>query len=309
MAIRNPTRGQEDESYLASLSDLMVGLLFLFIIMLMAFALNFRAAEDEARAELDQLESGSEEIRAAKLALAAELQQVAAERDALRAQAQAVGSAAAALVASDAARADLLITLEGALHARGVSVNTDPANGILRLPEGLLFDSGEAELRTEGEAALRTVADALAEMLPCLSGSASDAACPAEQRPVLEAVLIEGHTDDQPVRSGAFGDNWQLSTARSISTFKALTGFRPELERLRNERGEALLGVSGYAERRPVAAGRSPDARRLNRRIDLRFIVAAPSRDQLEAVRSDLEAVVPRSEADGVRSEEKGTAP
>src|SRR5437879_2719885 len=37
-----------EESYLASLSDLMVGMLFFFIILLMAFALNYHAAEKES---------------------------------------------------------------------------------------------------------------------------------------------------------------------------------------------------------------------------------------------------------------------
>ena len=45
----------QDESYLVSVSDLMVGLLFLFIIILMAFALNFRSAEDAAEATLAEL--------------------------------------------------------------------------------------------------------------------------------------------------------------------------------------------------------------------------------------------------------------
>ncbi len=46
-----PTRQMhEEDNYLASVSDLMVGLLFVFIIMLMAFALNLRTAEEQADA-------------------------------------------------------------------------------------------------------------------------------------------------------------------------------------------------------------------------------------------------------------------
>jgi hypothetical protein len=36
---------EEDESYFISMTDLMVGLLFIFIIMLMVFALQYREAE------------------------------------------------------------------------------------------------------------------------------------------------------------------------------------------------------------------------------------------------------------------------
>ena len=84
-----------------------------------------------------------------------------------------------------------------------------------------------------------------------------------------------------PLRGGPFGDNWALSAARGVTTFKALTRDAPELEALRNPRGEALLGVAGYEARRPVASGDSPEARRLNRRIDLRFLVAAPDDAEL----------------------------
>ena len=43
-----PTRQlHEEDNYLASVSDLMVGLLFVFIIILMAFALNLRSSSCE----------------------------------------------------------------------------------------------------------------------------------------------------------------------------------------------------------------------------------------------------------------------
>ena len=38
----------EEEGYLASVSDLMVGMLFVFIIMLMAYALSYRSAQEQA---------------------------------------------------------------------------------------------------------------------------------------------------------------------------------------------------------------------------------------------------------------------
>jgi hypothetical protein len=50
-------------------------------------------------------------------------------------------------------------------------------------------------------------------------------------------------------------------------------------------RGEDLLGVSGYEAHRPVSLEPTPDGRRLNRRIDLRFLIAAPAAAELTAVR------------------------
>ncbi len=43
------------EGYFASVSDLMVGILFVFLLMLTVFALNFRDTEDEQKVARDEL--------------------------------------------------------------------------------------------------------------------------------------------------------------------------------------------------------------------------------------------------------------
>ena len=284
-----PSRNiQEDDSYLASVSDLMVGLLFVFIIMLMAFALNLRTAEEQATRTREELES-------ARAAATEERDELAVERDEILQRHEALSQVSARLVELEAQRAQLLQTVTAELAERAVPVTLDAANGVLRLPESLLFDSGAAELRPEGEHALAVVAETLAGTLPCYSHSPAAGACPQPPQPLLEAVLIEGHTDDVPIRSSQFADNWTLSAARGVNTFKALTSHAPELATLQNARGEALLGVAGYEARRPVAVGDTPEGRRLNRRIDLRFLVAAPGDSELAAIIRRLGAG-PRSE-------------
>jgi flagellar motor protein MotB len=276
----------EDDSYLASVSDLMVGMLFVFIIMLMGFALSYRDAEDEAQADRARLTADAARMREERAALAA-------ERDALLAERARLSAAATELLRRDEARADLLGELRAALEGQRVPVSIDAANGVLRLPEALLFDSGAATLRPEGKRALQALADALVGVAPCLAQpepSGPMPGCAAGAQPLLEAVLIEGHTDEMPLRGGAFADNWQLAAARAVNTFKALTAYRGELERWRNGRGEALLGVSAYEARRPVVQGGAAEQRRLNRRIDLRFLVAAPVLGDLAALRRDLDA-------------------
>ncbi|HEX6010226.1 MAG TPA: hypothetical protein VFY87_00185 [Geminicoccaceae bacterium] len=308
-----PRGGGEDEGYLASVSDLMVGMLFVFIIMLMGFALNYRSAEGLAQAdrsrllvesarvaterewlavERDRLAAERDRVAAQRDRLARERDGVAAERDALLAQRDSLGRVASDLVERDEARAALLTRLQQALLDRAVPARVDAANGILRLPENLLFDSAAAELRPEGEQALAVVAEVLAEVLPCVARAPRAVVdhCPPGSAPLLEALLIEGHTDDVPIRGGEFADNWQLSTARGVNTFKTLTRFSPALEALRNARGEALLGVSGYEARRPAVPDAEAGQRRLNRRIDLRFLVAAPAREELDRLRRRLDA-------------------
>jgi hypothetical protein len=143
--------------------------------------------------------------------------------------------------------------------------------------------------------ALRELAAVLALTLPCYSRAPAiqQSDCPVPSRPLLEAVLVEGHTDDRPISTSTFADNWQLASARAINTYKALLAYEPSLSALLNERGEALLGVSNYEAQRPASLGLGTEDRRLNRRIDLRFLIAAPSEAQLDEIRRRVRASPP----------------
>lgn len=111
----------------------------------------------------------------------------------------------------------------------------------------------------------------------------------------LEAVFIEGHTDTLRVASGAvFRDNWDLSAARAISVFKEMTSRYPGLGLLVNANRKPLFSVSGYADRRPAdgvwASNRTEEGRARNRRIDLRFIMMYPeSPDIVQEMQASLQ--------------------
>ena len=280
-----PGMSGEDDSYLASVSDLMVGLLFLFIIILMAFALNFRSAEDAAQTTLDELLTERDQLAIAQEALASDRDRLLAERDRL-------ALITDRLLARDAERAELLTRIKALLAARGLEVEVDLENGILRLPESLLFASNEAALSETGEQAIIVLAGVLDGILPCYVHAADQHDCPRGALDVLEAVLIEGHTDDRPIRGGPFEDNWDLSAARARNTYLALINAAADLDALENGSGDALLGLSGYAARRPVIAAATEEARRVNRRIDLRFLARGPDAAALAALLAGLEAAI-----------------
>lgn len=283
----------EDESYLVSVSDLMVGLLFLFIIILMAFALNFRTAEDAAQETLAELTVERDALTRERDLLEANRAALALDRDRLLAERDRLAGITGTLLERDTERAELLTRIKAVLSARGLEVEVDLENGILRLPESLLFPSNEAELSTGGQEALAALAEVLAQLLPCYAAAATAPAdCPTGTADVLETVLIEGHTDDRPIRSGPFADNWALSAARARSTYRALIAAEPALDRLTNAAGAALLGVSGYEARRPVLAEATDEARRVNRRIDLRFLARGPNAEALAELLSSLQAII-----------------
>lgn len=231
----------EEENYFISMTDMMVGLVFIFIVLLMYFALQFRDVTEQ-------------------------------------------------LSGADKTRAEILRQLEQTLKAKGVQVTIDTQNGVLRLPDAILFDSGKAELKPAGEVAIGHLAEALNDVLPCYT----DLPEPAPSRPSkcpatphrIESLYIEGHTDDIPLNGRVqFKDNWDLSVVRATNTYRALVGLAPTLgQRCAKKTGqcEPILSVSGYGPQRPVheSSGTPDERRQRDRRIDLRLLMITPDSGQ-----------------------------
>ncbi|PWG03515.1 OmpA/MotB family protein [Sphingosinicella humi] len=250
------SQAKAEDSYFVSLNDLLIGMLFVFIILLMIFALTYQSAEAQLNAEVARLQDELE--------------------------------------GREKVRSDFLLRLEGELKAADLDdVAADPEQGVLHLPESALFASGSADLGARGQAALRRLANILARELPCygLRNQQITDRCPEGAESILEAVYVEGHTDNVPIATAEFRNNWELSSARAIRTYQFMTGAAPGLEAVQNASGSAtLFGVSAYADRRP----RSPNSnateqgRRSNRRIDLRFLLSPPTRRDFERAASGI---------------------
>jgi chemotaxis protein MotB len=181
-------------------------------------------------------------------------------------------------------RAQMLSEIQSALKRRGIIITIDTRTGIARLPESLLFESGQAQLRPDGQEKLGIVARELRAILPCYArGVRPVARCSAVAHPILDAMFIEGHTDNVPIKTSYLADNYDLSAQRSKTTFQALIRGSKELDRLQNESGQALLSLSAYGDARPIVPNTTDANRRSNRRIDLRFVVGTPRIQDIEA--------------------------
>lgn len=223
-------------NYFISYTDLLVGLLFVFIILLMAFALSFRGAQERLEGRLIQIE----------------------DRQRLR--------------------TNLLDRIAGRLRAAGVSqVQVDHDQGVLRFGEAVLFQPGRADLGPEARHVLDLLAQELDRELPCY-GSRHNDNCPEGSGAILEAVYIEGHTDFRNISNQQFPTNWHLSSARAYETYHYLVAVLPSLQSVPNSSGTILLSASAYADQRPVHSRERIDE---NRRIDVRFLLAPPSREQI----------------------------
>ena len=114
----------------------------------------------------------------------------------------------------------------------------------------VLFGQGQADIAAEGEMQLAQLAVALTQIA-------------AEIPEDIDWVLqVEGHTDDIPVRAGRFADNWDLSTERALSVVRFLAdqGLPPN-----------RLAAAGYGEFQPLDPADSDEARRRNRRIEMKL--------------------------------------
>ena len=114
----------------------------------------------------------------------------------------------------------------------------------------VLFAQGQAEIAAEGQ-------DQLAQLAVTLANIATK--IPEDINWVLQ---VEGHTDDVPTRAGRYADNWDLSTERALSVVRFL-----------NQQGLPAnrLAAAGYGEFQPLDAADNDDARRKNRRIELKI--------------------------------------
>ena len=116
----------------------------------------------------------------------------------------------------------------------------------------VLFNPGSADLAPEGQAQIKQVVDTLKQVV-------------GQIPPQINWIIrVDGHTDNIPLSgAGQFADNWELSQARALSVVKFMQyslGFPPE-----------RLAAAGFGEYQPVAVGDSVDARKQNRRIELKL--------------------------------------
>jgi len=110
----------------------------------------------------------------------------------------------------------------------------------LVLTEGVLFGSGLADLKDPAKKVLAPIA--------------------AELKKIPNDIIIEGHTDNVPIKGGKYSSNWELSMARaySVLVFFAEQGIEPR----------HLAGI-GYGENRPVGDNATIVGRAQNRRIEI----------------------------------------
>ncbi|MEO5345501.1 MAG: hypothetical protein H7834_03865 [Magnetococcus sp. YQC-9] len=286
---RRETRGPQytAHDYSISISDVMSALLYVFIVILIIFSFNMGNSESDFRTEYLKAAEEREKIRKLHEEQSEKLKKLEVGIVELRDLAANLKRDLDSHMAKTRQLLQQLLTdIHHDLQAENVQVFIDPNHGILRLPNEILFPLGAAQFAPGGEETLTKLAKVLARHLPCYAGSVDKATRPAlcterQWNPgTLDAVFIEGHTDNIPLgRANPFANNLHLSGMRAIKTFETILGGEKGgsvLKELRNQKGQPVFGISGYGEHRPVVPHDAPTAEPANRRIDMRFFLVNP---------------------------------
>ncbi|EMO41401.1 OmpA family protein [Leptospira noguchii] len=113
---------------------------------------------------------------------------------------------------------------------------------VINIDDKISFDSGSADLKKQIFPAL----DKIKEILGNYPGN---------------LIIIEGHTDNIPIRTKKFSDNWQLSGERALSVLHYF--LESKILDPRN------FSLAGYGEFQPIVSNDTPENRALNRRVDI----------------------------------------
>lgn len=252
---------EEENPYWVSFSDIMSGLLIIFILAAVALMLQLLITQEDA------------------IAAEAELQQ---QLTAQQAQQDAFDGEIAKISDAEEVRRQVIDELVTELEKNGIKVVVNEDASVLSIPsEALGFASGSYEVEASYQARARLIGQVLNDIVRKDGRTA-----------YLDTIFVEGHTDGEPFDGPLGMGNWGLSTFRAISLWQlweeALSpGAR--LGELTNAEGKTLFSVSGYADTRPVdGVDRGANEHAPNRRIDVRITIVRPSSDELERISEEF---------------------
>lgn len=115
---------------------------------------------------------------------------------------------------------------------------------IIRLPNSILFNPGEADINSEALEVLKKLAKFI-----------------RKYDDVVDKIITEGNTDNSTIDNSVYRDNFELSLERSLSVlyfFKYDGEFKPE----------KLIPI-GYGENNPICENDTDEGRKKNRRTDI----------------------------------------
>ena len=159
---------------------------------------------------------------------------------------------------------DLATALSKEIAAGVLEIETSGRRIILRIKEHGSFPSGSSELTTDFKPVLKIIRQQLRDM---------------DGR-----IIVEGHTDDDPISTSRFRSNWALSSARAVSVAHGLFE-DPELDQDR-------FTITGFAETKPLVSNSTAAGKARNRRVEVVIHqgLGAEVKNDLEVLKNEFPA-------------------
>ena len=195
--------------------------------------------------------------------LDAKAKALAIEQERLSKSAQRLQELENLIAAKEATMRKLKETLSNALNGfegKGLTVEQKNGKVYVSMENKLLFNSGSWSVGPEGKKAVVELGKVLGE------------------NPDI-AVLIEGHTDNDPYGgSGPISDNWDLSTKRAT----AIVAILSENKAINKKN----LTAAGRGQWSPLAGNETAEGKAKNRRIE---IILTPRLDEIAEMLNDID--------------------
>lgn len=188
-----------------------------------------------------------------------------------------INRSVAGIVEAERVRGTILREIQEELEQKNILVEISDNESVLRIPDDLLaFETDRYRIPPSQR---------IQEVVYEIGKTVYERIVYEKRWQYLDTIFVEGHTDSRP--SYRQMGNWGLSAYRAISVWNYWIENLPKemrLEDLVNHENEKLFSVSGYAETRPAVKRQLTESDYIkNRRIDIRFTIRKPSREDFKS--------------------------
>ncbi len=134
-----------------------------------------------------------------------------------------------------------LLEAQKNLERAGLDLRMEPRGLVISIPQAVLFPSGADQVSRQAQPIVAHIASVIRE--------------------IPNEISLVGYADAVPIHNRHFKNNWDLSTARSLSLLALLS----------HQYGiaESRLSVAGYGPYRPAGPNNTPAGRAQNRRVEI----------------------------------------
>jgi chemotaxis protein MotB len=115
---------------------------------------------------------------------------------------------------------------------------------VIQLRDNILFESASSNIKQDS----KVILDKISTLIES----------------VANPILVEGHTDNIPIRTTEFPSNWELSADRAVNVVRYFVEHKGQ--------DPSRFSAAGYGEYHPVAPNDSYENMAKNRRVDILII-------------------------------------